>query len=335
MIDKKKIQDSLSATFDKSNFCLAAIGSSTWQKKAGKARDIYYDHQAGRICLVSTDRLSAFDRHICSIPFKGQVLNQLSSFWFESVSDVMSSHFIDEIDVNAMLVEAREIFSIEVIVRGYLTGVTATSIWKAYEKGERKFFGVTLPDGLHKNSRLPESIITPTTKDKSDKPLHSVDEIIKQDLLSKSEWNEIATCSKKLYQRGCQIALSKGFVLVDTKYEFGKDKQGNIYLCDELHTPDSSRYWSVISHENFLGSQGALEHYDKEFLRVWLEQQAQEKEIDLYDTTKPLPSIPDHVKIEMSARYIELYEKLTGKDFIYLDDSPQERLTKFFQTANQ
>ena len=321
MVDKNKIKKALSTTFEGGEFALG-------QKKTGKVRDLYF--KGDKVCIIATDRLSAFDRHVCNIPFKGQVLNLLAAFWFEQTKSTMDSHFISCLNTHAMSVKRLNILPIEVIVRGYLTGITATSIWGAYRRGERQFFGYTLKDGLKKNEILPEPLLTPTTKGERDEVLHSVDEMVARGLLTEEEWQKIATFSKRLYGKGQEIAQKCGFILVDTKYEFGKDETGRLFLADELHTPDSSRYWTTESYQNFLEGRGELQHYDKEFIRMWLKAKSEQMDIDLYDRKAKLMPIPDDIKIEMSARYIYLYETLTGKDFDYTDGTVSKKLEAFF-----
>ena len=260
---------------------------------SGKVRELYDEGET--LLIETTDRMSAFDRYLCKIPHKSQVLTQLSAWWFEKTRHIAPNHFISLINHNTMRVKKCRVLPIEVVVRGFLTGSTNTSIWVLYEKGERQFFETWLPDGLQKNCALQKPIITPTTKSTMhDEPLttKNIDKFVSKEL-----WRKIKTLSLTLFQFGQETAYHNGFILVDTKYEFGLDDQNNIFLIDECHTPDSSRFWL----KNF------LEHYDKEYLRLWYK-----KNFDPYrDSILP---IPENALIqEMSRRYIYLYEKITQK----------------------
>ena len=210
----------------------------------GKVRD-NYDLPDGRRIIIATDRLSAFDRIITAIPLKGQALTQIARFWFDATRDICPNHVIDYPDPNVLVCRRLAIMPVEIVVRDYLTGTTATSIWPMYRSGQRRIYGIEFPDGLRENQKLPATIITPTTKafdGGHDEPL-SADDIISRKLLTAEQWETVSRLALALFARGREIALQHGLILVDTKYEFGFDSDGAIVLADEIHTPDSSRYW--------------------------------------------------------------------------------------------
>lgn len=295
----------------------------------GKVRDTY-EHEGNRI-IVTTDRQSAFDRILAAIPFKGAVLNQFSAFWFAKTKDIVGNHLIAVPDPNVSIVKKVKIFPVEIIVRGYITGTTDTSAWMNYKNGERLFCGVQLPEGLKKNQKFDTPIVTPTTKPETghDEKI-SRDEIIAQGLVSEEKWNKIEEYALAIFKRGQEIAAEKGFILVDTKYEFGEDEEGNIVLADEVHTPDSSRYWIADTYEEKFNAGEEPQNFDKEFLRLWF--------IDHCDPYKDdkLPEAPDYLVEELSFRYIDIYERLTGKTFEYNADKPtldriKENLDNYFK----
>ena len=294
----------------------------------GKVRDTY-EHEGGRI-IVTTDRQSAFDRILASIPFKGAVLNKFSQFWFERTRDICKNHMIAVPDPNVMIVKKVKIFPVEVVVRGYITGTTDTSAWMNYEKGERLFCGVELPEGLKKNQKFDSPIITPTTKAEGHDEKISSEEIVSQGLVPEEKWKKIEEYAMNIFNFGQKTAAEKGFILVDTKYEFGEDEEGNILLADEVHTPDSSRYWISATYEERFARNEEPESFDKEFLRLWFKEHC-----DPYNDPE-LPPAPDELIEELSFRYIDIFEKLTGQTFDYLTDKPvleriQENLNEYFK----
>jgi phosphoribosylaminoimidazole-succinocarboxamide synthase len=290
-------------------------------RKKGKVRDSY--DLGDRILLITTDRQSAFDRVLASVPFKGQVLNQVSAFWFENTSDIVPNHVISIPDPNATLAVKCEVFPVEFIMRGYLTGSTSTSAWTLYNNGSRNICGNELPDGMVKNQKFPEPIITPTTKSDEHDESITPEGIISSGLMTASEWKEASRIAKALFRRGIETAAQNGLILVDTKYELGRDEYGNIILVDEIHTPDSSRYWIAGSYPDRFGSGQEPENIDKEFLRLWFRDNC-----DPY-RDEVLPEAPDDLVVELSSRYIKLYEMITGKDFEpAAGDDPMERLRK-------
>jgi phosphoribosylaminoimidazole-succinocarboxamide synthase len=301
MISGEKIKEQIKHTLKETDF------PSLGKKYKGKVRDVY--DADDKIFLISTDRQSAFDRNLANIPFKGQVLTQISAFWFENTKDIIPNHVIDVPDPNVVVCKKLKVFPVEFVIRGYITGVTSTSAWTAYSKGERNFCGNILPDGLKKNQKFDKPIITPTTKSEEHDEKISAEEIVKRGLMTQEQWDFVADKTKKLFQRGTEIAAKHGLILVDTKYEFGYDEQGNIFLIDEIHTPDSSRYWIEQSYEDRLHMGKEPENIDKEFLRLWFKEHC-----DPYKD-KVLPEAPEELVIELSRRYIGLYEMITGKLF--------------------
>ncbi len=305
------------------NKCLTETNFDSLGKKTeGKVRDTY--DLGDKLLLITTDRQSAFDRVLAAIPYKGQVLNQVSLFWFENTKDIVNNHVISAPDPNALIAKKCEVFPVEFVIRGYLTGSTSTSAWTAYEKGEREFCGHTLPEGMKKNEPFAEALITPTTKSDEHDEKISAEEIVKQGLMSQEDWDKCADITHKLFARGQEIAKANGMILVDTKYEMGKDADGNITLIDEIHTPDSSRYWIADTYEERLAKGEEPENIDKEFLRLWFVDNC-----DPYND-ETLPEAPTELVEELSKRYIQLYESITGKKFEYpANDKPAlERITE-------
>ncbi|MEE2760916.1 MAG: phosphoribosylaminoimidazolesuccinocarboxamide synthase [Pseudomonadota bacterium] len=279
----------------------------------GKVRDSY-DLPDGRRVLIATDRQSAFDQVLAAVPYKGQVLNQTAQFWFEETSDICANHVISYPDPNVAIVKHLKMLPIEMVVRDYLTGSTDTSIWPMYERGERVLYGHEFPDGLKKSQKLPETILTPTTKAEvgdHDAPI-TAPEILEQGLLTEVQWNELADTSLAVFARGREIAAANGLILVDTKYEFGIDEEGQIRLADEIHTPDSSRYWTADSYPARFEAGENPESLDKEFLRLWVAERC-----DPYKD--PIPKIPNDTLLEFSAKYVSLFETVTGHVFQQAD----------------
>ncbi|TVR84609.1 MAG: phosphoribosylaminoimidazolesuccinocarboxamide synthase [Rhodospirillales bacterium] len=276
---------------------------------SGKVRDSY-DLPDGRRIIIATDRQSAFDHVLAAVPFKGQVLTQTARFWFDATRDIVANHVIDHPDPNVLVAKSLSMLPVEVVVRDYLTGSTATSIWPMYRDGVRTMYGIHLPDGLVKNQKLPETILTPTTKAAAgdhDAPITPA-EIVESGLLPRHQWDEVAAQALALFARGREIAARNGLILVDTKYEFGVDRDGTVTLADEIHTPDSSRYWKLDTYETRLAAGEEPESLDKEFLRLWISARC-----DPY--RDPIPEIPKDTLIDFSARYIALYETVTGETF--------------------
>lgn len=289
----------------------------------GKVRDSY-DLPDGRRVMVATDRQSAFDHVLAAVPLKGAVLTQTARFWFERTADVCPNHVLDYPDSNVVVGRRLDMLAVEMVVRDYLTGSTDTAIWPMYRDGARTVYGVDLPHGLKKNDKLPETILTPTTKGEigaHDRPI-TPRELISEGIVSKAQWDELAAKSLALFARGREIAAANGLILVDTKYEFGLDPEsGDIVLADEIHTPDSSRYWLADSYAGRHARGEEPESLDKEFLRLWIRERC-----DPYHD--PLPTIPAETLLEFSSKYVRLYEQVTGRLFEMPDpDQPaRERI---------
>ena len=281
--------------------------SGLGKKYRGKVRDVYIADD--KLFLVATDRQSAFDRNLANIPFKGQVLTQTSALWFEKTKDIIPNHVIDLPDPNVVVCKKLKVFPVEIVIRGYITGVTSTAAWTAYEKGERDFCGNVLPEGLKKNQKFDKPLITPTTKSEEHDEKISAEEIVRHGLMTQKQWDFVSEKTFKLFERGTKIAAKNGLILVDTKYEFGYDEEGNIFLVDEIHTPDSSRFWLKDSYKERFAKGEEPENIDKEFLRLWFM-----KHCDPYKD-KVLPEAPEELVIELSKRYIKLFEMITGKEF--------------------
>jgi phosphoribosylaminoimidazole-succinocarboxamide synthase len=278
-----------------------------------KVRDSY-QLPDGRRLLISTDRQSAFDHVLAAVPFKGQVLTQTARFWFDATADVCPNHVISYPDPNVVMVKDLDMLPIEIVVRAYMTGSTNTSLWPMYERGERVVYGHELPDGMRKNQQLAHPIVTPTTKPTAgghDTPITEA-EILRTQLVSTAQWHELVERSLALFARGQQVAAEKGLILVDTKYEFGVDSDGAVVVADEIHTPDSSRYWIRDTYAERFEARQEPDSLDKEFLRLWIVSQC-----DPY--TEPIPEIPAATLAEFSTKYVALFERVTGLEFAYPD----------------
>lgn len=275
----------------------------------GKVRD-NYDLPDGRRIIIASDRLSAFDRSLAAIPLKGQVLTQTARFWFEATAGICPNHVIEYPDPNVVVCRRLDILPVEVVVRDYLAGTTATSILSLYKAGQREMYGVRLPDGLRENEKLPETIITPTTKASiggHDEPL-TPDEIVGRGLLGEEQWRMVSDYALALFARGREMARERGLILVDTKYEFGIDGSGRIMIADEIHTPDSSRYWFQESYGERFEAGERPESFDKDFVRNWVVSRC-----DPY--RDPVPEIPQEVVLETARVYIDAFERITGQAF--------------------
>ncbi|CAA6815871.1 MAG: Phosphoribosylaminoimidazole-succinocarboxamide synthase (EC [uncultured Campylobacterales bacterium] len=282
----------------------------------GKVRASYV--QDGRRIIVTSDRISAFDVILTNVPFKGQILTGLSKFWFDKTKDIVPNHLIDIPDPSVMVVKECEVYPVEVVVRAYITG----SAWRDYTKGN-PISGITLAPGLKKNQKLIKHIITPSTK--ADIGLHdepiSREGIISRGLVSEDEYKQIEEYANKLFTVGAKIAEERGLILVDTKYEFGKDKDGNICVVDEIHTPDSSRYWYKSSYEEKFNAGDEPHQLDKEYLRGWLISQGFMGDGDV-------PNIPEEILENTVKRYITTYEEITGTKFVPNTEEPIKRIEK-------
>jgi len=299
----------------------AQIKSVTWpeetstkvKKKSGKVRD-QYDF-GNQLALITTDRQSGFDRILTNVPYKGQVLNLTSAFWFEQTKDIIPNHLINVPHPNVSIVQKCTPFPIEFVVRSYMTGSTSTSIWKNYQNGVRLYCGHVLPEGMKKNQKLETNLLTPTTKEENhDRPI-SKEDIINEKIMTKQDFDCCEEAALAIFARGQEIASKRGLILVDTKYEFGKAVDGTIVLIDEVHTPDSSRYWLTNSYAKRMEQGQEPENIDKEFLRLWFANHC-----DPYQDLV-LPEAPKDLVMELSRRYILLYEMITCCNFSFDDDT--------------
>ncbi len=295
----QELRPFLATTLEETDF--KGLGS----KYVGKVRDVY--SQGDKSILIATDRQSAFDIAWCAIPLKGQTLNQISAWWFDQIKDLVPTHVVATPDPNAMVVKRLDMLKVEIVVRAYLTGSTGTSAWVNYSKGVRDFCGNKLPDGMIKNQKFNETIITPTTKGEHDE-LIDPKGIIERGLATEKQWAEISEKALAVFKRGQELALKRGLILVDTKYEMGLDENGVVTMADEVHTPDSSRYWLAASYDKRMAEGKEPESLDKEFFRLWLRDQG-------FDYGKPKPEITDDVRVMLASKYIQLYEKITGDSF--------------------
>ncbi|MFA7160396.1 MAG: phosphoribosylaminoimidazolesuccinocarboxamide synthase [Kiritimatiellia bacterium] len=312
MIPEKRIRAELAATVQETDF--KALG----RRITGKVRDSYL--LPGRRVLIATDRISAFDRILGTIPFKGQVLNQLASFWFEQTKTLAPNHVLDVPDPNVMVVAECEQLPIEIVVRAYATGVTKTSLWFNYQKGVRNYCGNVLPEGLRKDEKLPRPIITPTTKlEEHDRPV-SREEAVQEGLVTAGVFDEAAAICLRLFDFGVRYAATRGLILVDTKYELGR-LDGRLVVSDEIHTPDSSRYWYADTYRELFESGGDQRKLDKEYVREWFAARG-------FRGEGVPPPMPDDVRVEAARRYIEAYETITGEEFKITDEPALVRMER-------
>ena len=282
-------------------------------KSQGKVRDIYHRNtpHGDQIVLVTTDRLSAFDRILGLVPYKGQVLNQLAAFWFNETQDIVANHLLETPDPNVTVARACTPLPVEVVVRGYISGVTQTALWYRYSQGERNIYGIDFPDGLNKNDALPTPIITPTTKARDgghDERITSA-EVVSSGLVEAKLWAQICEAAIAVFQRGQTIAQRGGLILVDTKYEFGVDAQGNLTLIDEVHTPDSSRFWRADSYAQRHAAGLEPENFDKEFIRLYYVDKGYRGD------GEPFP-LPPELAVQAAERYITTYKMISGSNFV-------------------
>ncbi len=301
------IENYLEQIKDALPYCLTATDISAGKKYQGKVRDTY--DLGDELLLITTDRQSAFDRVLASVPYKGQVLNLTSAWWFQKTEHIIPNHVIAVPDPNVTIAKKCDVFPIEFVVRGYITGTTSTSLWTQYQKGVRDYCGNKLHEGMQKNQRLEQPMLTPTTKEeKHDRPI-SPDEIVREGWMTQEDWDVASKAALQLFAYGTEVARKQGLILVDTKYEMGKDANGQIVLVDEIHTPDSSRYWLARSYEERYAQHLEPENIDKEFLRLWFVDHC-----DPYND-EVLPRAPEELIVKLSSRYIQLYEMITGHSF--------------------
>lgn len=300
-MDKQTIEQNLNRVLEKTDF------KNLGEMRQGKVRDVY--EQSDKLILISTDRYSAFDRNLALIPFKGQVLTEVTKFWFDQTKDIVQNHLISVPDPNVVVAKKCTVLPVEMIVRGYITGITSTALWTNYQNGQRDFGDFTLPEGMKKNQKLDNPVITPTTKfETHDRPLTSKI-ILEEKMIQPEVWKKICGIALQLFVRGQEIALARGLILVDTKYEFGLTQDGKIMLIDEIHTPDSSRYWQADSYQQRIVQGLEPQNFDKEFLRLWFKENS-----DPYKDSV-MPQAPKDMVAELSSRYIQIYEQITGQKF--------------------
>jgi len=301
-IDDALLRELCDRTLDRTDF--PELG----EKHEGKVRDSYV--KDGRRTIVVSDRVSAFDVVLGTIPLKGQVLNQMAAFWFEETRDICRNHLIEVPDPNVSIVEECELLPVEFVMRGYLTGSTSTSIWTTYARGERSYCGHELPDGLQRHERLPEPLLTPTTKAPQGEhdELTSREELIARGTISEERYDECSRIAAALFRAGTAHAAKQGLILVDTKYELGLDRDGRVVVIDEIHTPDSSRYWLLDRYDACMAEGRDPEAIDKEYVRLWLGEQG-------YRGEGTPPEIPVEVRCEAARRYVAAYEQLSGRRF--------------------
>ncbi len=319
MVSPEALVGGLKKTLDSTSWEALGIPKS-WARYEGKVRDNYTSPDGRRI-VVTTDRISAFDRVLCSLPFKGQVLNRLAQFWFEKTAHLAPNHALSVPDAQVVVARECQPLPVELVVRAYLTGVTSTSIWTHYQKGERVFCGHRIPDGLSKNQPLPEPILTPSTK--AAKGGHDVsasrEEILAEGRISAEHFDRAAEIAMTLFRFGRELSRSRGLILADTKYELGLAPDGTVVVIDEIHTPDSSRYWQASSYEERLARGEEPESFDKEYVRRWLAAEG-------FTGDGPVPTIPDDVRVEASRRYIAAFEAITGDAFVPDESEPTARI---------
>jgi phosphoribosylaminoimidazole-succinocarboxamide synthase len=300
-------------------------------RREGKVRiswTLPRDEAGERRLFVTTDRLSAFDRVLAGVPYKGQVLNQLSAWWFERTQDIVANHALGAPDPNALVARCAKPLPVEVVVRGRITGVTDTSLWGMYSTGERVLYGHRFPDGLQKNTPLPKPIVTPTTKAEAgghDEPI-TVAEVTERNLVEPALWSQVTEVALALFQRGVEIGDDAGLILADTKYEFGLSPDGDLLLIDEVHTPDSSRWWVAETLEGRLAAGEEPESLDKEVVRRAYAELG-------YTGHGPTPKLDESVWTQTSDRYIDAYERITGDPFVAGNQPVAPRLIQRLREA--
>jgi phosphoribosylaminoimidazole-succinocarboxamide synthase len=315
-VDARLLQELCRRTLERTDF--RGLG----RREEGKVRDSYVGEK--RRTIVVTDRISCFDVVVGTIPAKGQVLNQLAAFWFEKTRSIAPNHLISVPDPNVSVVRELRVLPVEFVMRGYLTGVTSTSIWTAYARGDESYCGHRLPKGLRKHERLPEPLLTPSTKAKKgdhDEPVSRA-EVIERGLVSEALYDRAAKLAASLFRAGQQWADSRGLILADTKYELGLDETGTLVVADEIHTPDSSRYWYKDGYEQALSEGGDPKALDKEYVRRWLVSERG------YRGEGTPPPLPDEVRCEAARRYVEAYERVTGQGFVVDAEPPELRIRR-------
>ena len=312
-LDDALLTELSESTLDETNF--EGLGT----RYVGKVRDSYVKDD--RRTIVVSDRVSCFDVVVGTIPLKGQVLNQLAAFWFDKTRSAASNHLLEVPDPSVSIVQECELLPVEFVYRGYLTGSTNTSIWSAYERGERRYCGHDLPDGMRRHEQLAEVLLTPTTKAPQGEhdQLTSREELIASGAISEELYDEAARITGTLFRIGQDFARSRGLILVDTKYELGLGPDGKIVVIDEIHTPDSSRYWYADRYEQAMSAGVSPPALDKEYVRLWLGEQG-------YKGDGAPPALPTEIRCEAARRYIEAFEQVTGQPFEANTEPPEARI---------
>lgn len=315
-VTESTLRQALARTLDRTDF--PGLG----RKYEGKVRD-NYSAPDGRRTIIVTDRISAFDRVLGTLPLKGQLLNHVAAWWFERTRNVAPNHVLAVPDPNVLVARECRPLPVEMVVRAYLTGTTSTSIWVHYQRGEREFCGHVLPDGMKQHQRLEQPLLTPSTK--AGKGDHDVsaprERILELTGMPPEEFDEAARLALALFEAGQRICAERGLILVDTKYEFGRAPDGTIVVIDEIHTPDSSRFWFADSYSERFAEGRDPESFDKEFLRRWLVERG-------FRGDGPIPPIPDEIRIEASRRYLEAVERITGEQFQASLEDPLPRIRR-------
>lgn len=333
MLDDATLRGALGDALDETDAAGLGLRPGSCTTYAGKVRDNYSFAQGTAAdeparLIVATDRISAFDRVLGTLPFKGQVLSRLSNFWFENTAAVCPNHLLRVVDAQAVLAKECAPLKVELVVRAYLTGVTSTSVWTAYSRGDRVFCGHALPEGLKKNEPLPRPIVTPSTK--AEKGGHDVSvsraELLASGVVSEEHFDRAAELALALFAAGQAHCAKNGLVLVDTKYEFGLTREGEVVVIDEIHTPDSSRFWQLGTYASRLSEGKEPESFDKEFLRRWLFERG-------FSGEGPVPALSDDVRVEAARRYIAAFEQITGTAFEPEREAPLPRLRAALRRA--
>ncbi|MBN9163161.1 MAG: phosphoribosylaminoimidazolesuccinocarboxamide synthase [Myxococcales bacterium 68-20] len=315
LVDEALLKEHLAHTLESTRF--EGLG----ERYEGKVRDNY--SRDGRRFIVVSDRISAFDRILGTIPFKGQVLNRLAAWWFEKTKDVAKNHLVRVPDPNVLECVDCTPLPVEMVVRAYITGSTSTSMWTHYEAGERVFCGHQLPEGLKKNQRLERPLLTPATK--AAKGEHDVsasrEEIIAMGGVTAAEFDRAAEIALALFAAGQKLCAERGLILVDTKYELGKTKDGEIIVIDEIHTPDSSRFWIDATYQERFSAGLDPEPLDKDFVRRYYTALG-------YRGDGDPPELPNEVRVGAAKRYVEAFERITGETFEPNTEPPLPRIAK-------
>ncbi len=315
-VDDKTIRAALAHPLERTDF------PSLGKKYQGKVRD-NYSSPDGKRYIVVTDRISAFDRVLGTLPLKGQILNHVAAWWFEKTKHVAPNHVLGVPDPNVLVAAECTPLPVEMVMRAYLTGTTSTSIWVHYEKGARVFCGHPLPDGLRKHQALPAPILTPSTKAAhGDHDISaSREEILEISQMSPRDFDAAAEMARSLFAAGQKHCAERGLILVDTKYEFGKTRDGRIVVIDEIHTPDSSRFWRADTYAERMAAGRDPESFDKEYVRRWLAERG-------FTGDGPIPAIPDEIRVEATRRYIDAVEAITGENFVPNLEEPISRMRR-------